>query len=343
MRNGPTRLENLHLAMLGLGPAVEIATLLVFATLIVIALCFPAVAGAATTGIEKSFEVAPGGRLEVQADGASISITTHPGNGARVKVTRGADSEEAIRRDYRVDFKQEGDLLRVEVVKLHPTRLFDFSFKSLGIDVELPKRFDATVGTSGGSVSVADLDGKVDAKTSGGSIALASIGGPVRANTSGGSIKLHSSKGDADVHTSGGSIVIGDVDGAVRAHTSGGSITIDRSNGAVTAHTSGGSIEVHEVRGAIDAETSGGSVTASLSEAPRADSSLRTAGGGVTVTLADGIGVNLDARAMRVTSDFTVAGHDSEQGRGELVGAINGGGPALVLRSTGGGIRVLRR
>jgi hypothetical protein len=164
------------------------------------------------------------------------------------------------------------------------------------------------------------------------------------ASTSGGSIRLRSSGGNADLRTSGGSITIGDVDGTVSARTSGGSITIDRAAGQVVANTSGGSIEIEEVHGAIDAETSGGSVRAYLSEPPRADSSLRSSGGGITVVLADGIGLNLDARGSgRVTSEFAVADGSDDRDDDELVGAINGGGPTLKLRTSGGGIRVLRR
>lgn len=343
MTQAQSRLETIRLALLRLGPVVEVASLVALVAVIVLALVFPASAAGAT-GIEQRFDVAPGGRLEVQAEGASVAISTHEGPGARVDVTRGTDDAEEIREDYRVDITQTGNLVRVELERLRPWRLFDFSFRGLAIEVEVPRRFDADVVTSGGAVSAEDLDGKMTARTSGGSIALSAISGPVMATTSGGSIRLLSSGGDADLRTSGGSIVIGDVEGSVNARTSGGSITVERASGAVVAHTSGGSIEIEEVGGSIDAETAGGSVRAYLSEAPGADSSLRTAGGGITVVLADGIGLNLDARANRVTSEFTVAGgDDTRRDDDELVGAINGGGPTLRLRTSGGGIRVLRR
>jgi len=77
-----------------------------------------AASAAAASGIEKSFEVSPGGRLEVQSEGASVTISTHDGDGARVVVTRGWDSETEIRRDFRVDFSQDGGTLRVELERL---------------------------------------------------------------------------------------------------------------------------------------------------------------------------------------------------------------------------------
>jgi hypothetical protein len=305
-------------------------------------LSLPALAGAA--GIERRFDVAPGGRLEVESEGASVEVTTHDGAGARVAITRGTDEEEEILEDYRVDFAHDGDRLRVEVERKRPWVLFLSRWKSPEIAIELPARFDVDVKTSGGAVAIADLDGPVDARTSGGSISLAAIGGPVMASTSGGSIRLESSAGTADLRTSGGSISIGEVSGEVHARTSGGSISIARAGGPVTANTSGGSIEIEEVLGAVVATTSGGSIRTYLSEPPRADSELRTSGGGITVVLDEGIGVDLDARAGdRVTSEFDVAGEGSHRDDDELYGAINGGGPALLLRTSGGGIRVLRR
>jgi len=97
------------------------------------------------------------------------------------------------------------------------------------------------------------------------------------------------------------------------------------------------------VMGAIDASTSGGTVTAYISEQPADDCRLTTSGGGVAVTLADGIGVELDAQSSggRVTSDFDVSGGRST--KTSLAGAINGGGPELYLRSSGGGVKIERR
>ena len=200
-----SRLETVRLAILRLAPVVEAASLLALGAVIVLALCFPARAAGAN-GIEQSLEVAAGGRLEIESEGASVAITTHEGAGARVIVTRGTDDEEEIREDYRVDITQSGDVVRVELERLRPWRLFDLNFRGLEIAVEVPHRFDADVVTSGGAVSIEDLDGKVEARTSGGAISLAAISGPVMASTSGGSIRLKSSGGNADLRTSGGSI-----------------------------------------------------------------------------------------------------------------------------------------
>ncbi|MFP5245584.1 MAG: hypothetical protein ACLGH0_02735, partial [Thermoanaerobaculia bacterium] len=91
----------------------------------------------------------------------------------------------------------------------------------------------------------------------------------------------------------------------------------------------------------IDAKTSGGSIKARLSHQPREESQLVTSGGTVTVEVAAGIGLELDAKSSGggVDSDVPVTLQGSME-RDQLRGRIGSGGPKLVLRSSGGGIRV---
>ena len=107
------------------------------------------------------------------------------------------------------------------------------------------------------------------------------------------------------------------------------------------AETSGGSIEVREVHGPIRASTSGGSVRAYLAEQPTADCSLSTSGGTVTVHVDDSLALDIDANASggSVRTDLRVDA--SVNTKTKLKGALNGGGPTLKLRSSGGGVRVL--
>ena len=59
--------------------------------------------------------------------------------------------------------------------------------------------------------------------------------------------------------------------------------------------------------------------------------------------MADGIGVELDAKSSggRVHSDFDVSGGRTT--KTAMSGAVNGGGPELYLRSSGGGVKIERR
>ncbi len=293
-------------------------------------------AGAETT--RKSFDVGAGGKLYVDTDIGSVEVRAG-GDGVEIEV----DVSGPRADELELDFDQSGNDVTVRGDFPKNTIWGWGRSPRVEFTITVPTRFDVELATSGGSISVEDLEGEVRAKTSGGSLSFGDITGSVHGRTSGGSIALDGSVGDADVETSGGSIRIGGVDGEVRAHTSGGSISIDRARGSVDAHTSGGSIHVDEVMGAINASTSGGGVKAYISEQPGDDCRLTTSGGGVTVYLADGIGVDLDALSSggRASSDFEVSG--GKRSKTRLTGSINGGGPELYLRSSGGGVRVQRR
>lgn len=144
---------------------------------------------------------------------------------------------------------------------------------------------------------------------------------------------------NVDLKTGGGSINLSDLKGTVEANTSGGSISLGSIEGDVNVQTSGGAIRVEEVAGNIDAHTSGGSINAKISKQPSDDCSLRTSGGSVTVYLAPEIAVDLDASTSggRVKSEFDVDGTSKKK---RISGKINGGGPNLVLKTSGGSVRI---
>ena len=299
--------------------------------------------------IEKSFKVREGGTLTIESDLGSIEVITHKENQVDIEIIReinvSSDREaERILDDLDISFDNRGDdvYIRAEF-KRNRDRWFRNGNRRLRLEfnVIVPEIYNVDLQTSGGSISVDDLEGYVNAKTSGGSLKFGDIKGPVKGTTSGGSIQLTGSEGDSKLNTSGGGITIGDVNGDIEATTSGGSIRIDRAEGKVIANTSGGGIQVDEVMGDIDAHTSGGSISAYISEQPRGDCSLTTSGGGIIVKLAEDVKAYLDAKTSGggVQTDFPVTVRGKIK-KNELQAAINGGGPRLYLRTSGGSIHI---
>ncbi len=96
-----------------------------------------------------------------------------------------------------------------------------------------------------------------------------------------------------------------------------------------------------EATGAVEASTSGGSVRASLLAKLKEPCRLTTSGGNIVVHLGVSVGVDLDASASpgHVTVDFPVTVQGKLPPR-QLRAPVNGGGPALYLRTSGGGIQV---
>ena len=308
---------------------------IVFA-LIVLPLATAAAGGDIEDSIEKSFTVKPGGTLTVDTRRGSIEVEGASGSRVEVTVIREArtsnrDKAQEMFDKFPVDFEQRGSDVFVTANYQEKNVLKRF-WNDMGnklrvrFIIKVPEVYNVDLKTSGGSISVNDLEGRVLSRTSGGSLKFDNIAGDIKGRTSGGSVRIGEVYGDSEINTSGGSI------------------TIDRARGTVDAHTSGGSITVHEVMGAIQADTSGGSIKAFISRQPEGSCRLTTSGGGVTVTMADDISVDLDARTSggSVRTDFPVT-VQGEIKRSSLQAKVNGGGPELYLRSSGGSIVLKRR
>ena len=310
--------------------------LLLSSALVAISLALFATGAAQADTAHQSFVVEPGDRLVVNTEWGAIEVHTWDRPEVELVVER------ADKLDLAYD--QEAGTTTIQGRK-KDAGLFDFFGLAKGraplFRLTVPHRHDLELSTSGGGIEVDDLLGRVSARTSGGSLSFGHIEGPIEGKTSGGSISLKGCSGTASVSTSGGSIRIGEVDGEVRAKTSGGSIHISRAQGSVQAKTSGGSIKVDEVLGPIDARTSGGSIRAQLSQQPHGPCHLKTSGGNVEVSLAADIGLQVDARTSggRVSTDVPVVTQGTLD-KNSLKAAINGGGPLMTLRTSGGSIHL---
>jgi DUF4097 and DUF4098 domain-containing protein YvlB len=283
--------------------------------------------------IKKSFPAGKGGQLTLTADLGSIEVRSAEGNTVEVDVqieTRDA-SKSRVReflKDFNVDFSQTGNDVTVRADYQHDVWNFgDWFGRHIRVKfmVIVPNQYNVDLKTSGGGISVSDLKGTVRAATSGGSLTFGHIDGPIFGKTSGGGIRLEGCNGEADVRTSGGSIHLGKV------------------AGDVNAHTSGGSISVNEAAGTVNASTSGGSINVTLVEQPKGNCRFTTSGGSITANLSEKIGVDVDASTSggRVSTDFPVQ-VQGDLDKHHLRAEINGGGPELYLRTSGGSIHLKR-
>jgi len=297
--------------------------------------------------IEKTFKVRSGQTLRLATDFGKVAVRGNGGNEVVLRVIKGADDmsereAEALFERFELDFDQNADGVTIEG---------DYDGERRGrmplkveYEIAVPHEFHVQVKTAGGGITAEDLQGAVDLRTSGGSVTTLAIDGPLSVNTSGGSIKAETIGGPASLHTSGGSITAREINGPADVNTSGGSITIEVAHGPVEARTSGGSIRLNEIHGTADAHTSGGSITADLAVVPNGPMKLDTSGGSVTLRLTEETSIDVDAHASggTVRTDMPVQ-VEGELSRSQLRGKINGGGPLVTLRSSGGGVRILKR
>lgn len=283
--------------------------------------------------VEKSFSVTGAGTLRVETQGGEIRVSPSADGVVRVtakqKIRANAEAEaDELLKKLELTFEQNGNDVRVvSKYERQPSGFRMGSWPPVQVDfvVTVPASYATDLHTSGGGITVGYLSGKAELRTSGGGIKLGKMGGPVDARTSGGSITLDEAQGAVELKTSGGNISVGRVAGPADLSTSGGGIKIDSVANTLRAHTSGGSIRAN-ITGALKEEcslsTSGGSVRVSVDKAAAFRLDASTSGGDV-----DAVGLTLTLEKP-------------SRDRSRLAGAVNGGGPLLKLRSSGGGIVV---
>jgi DUF4097 and DUF4098 domain-containing protein YvlB len=299
--------------------------------------------------INKTFPASPGGSLVVDVDFGSIDVSTNAASAEIAvdlwrKVTRkNKDDEEQFLRVNPVQFLHDGNTLTVRCRTEEKNRWFSGwgNRNEAKYTIRVPSSFNAKLNTSGGGIEVSDLTGSVNVNTSGGGLRFARLHGPLNGDTSGGGIRVADCEGAIQVKTSGGGIEVIGGGGRLAGETSGGGVAVKSFGGPVSVETSGGGITIENINGKVKASTSGGPINAVLLSPVPGDVTLSTSGGGVTVKVAEQTAFNLDAETSGggVSCDLPVTIQGKKENH-RLKGAVNGGGPAVELRSSGGGIRI---
>lgn len=328
---------------------------------LIAAACIPWVACAAQAGerrLDKAFTVAHGGTLTVDVDGGVVNVTGGEGNQVVVHiVVTGSDSslDKAT-----LSAQQNGNDIDVGVEQKSAGFFGLFNWDSGSgskVSVTVPRHYNVDLRTSGGDLVVRNIEGAATGKTSGGDISLADIKGEIRMRTSGGGIDVGRIAGNTLIRTSGGGISVRDMSGNLDAETSGGGIRIEQVKGNVRAHTSSGEVRAVNVIGDVDLHSSGGRVVAqAIDGGIRADTSgggvdvelvganrgivASTSGGSVNVQVPRMISADLDASTSGGSVSCELPISASETGRSRLLGRINGGGPLIKARTSGGDVSI---
>ena len=286
--------------------------------------------------VEKTFTVQPGGVLHVETQGGDVRVltssdaTVHVVAKERIRASTDAEADEILQK---LTLAIEQNAAGVSATSKYEKQVPGFHWGSwppvqVDFTVTVPKNYNVELKTSGGDVTVGDLDGKVNVRTSGGEVTLGKIAGDIDAGTSGGNVRLEEGAG------------------VVKLGTSGGDIKVGRAVGPTDLGTSGGNIDIKSVENTLRASTSGGDVSAGLIGLLKGDCKLSTSGGRVRVIVDKTAAFDLDASTSGGDVDaagLTITIEKGGSGRSKLSGKVNGGGPLLKLRSSGGDVIVQTR
>lgn len=274
----------------------------------------------------EEFSVSAPGELEVQTSGGHIRVEGSQSGHVRVEMYVTKDGEtltpdDTDLDDYDITIVQNGNRVRAAAERKNRSswKFWQNNNMSVSFVVYTPREMSTSLNTSGGHITTTGLSGRQEIRTSGGHLELADLEGTVQARTSGGHIEIDNVAGDMD------------------ARTSGGHIDARNTRGTLSLRTSGGHIDLQNIAGAVEASTSGGSISATITEMGEF-ARLRTSGGNVDITVPRNIGLNLDLHGSRVRTQLENFSGNMEDD--DIEGAINGGGPMLTARTSGGTVRL---
>jgi hypothetical protein len=279
---------------------------------------------------EMSFPIEPGGTLRASTEGGNIQVVSGEVSEVQISVRHiiraNSDAEaDSLLANLELVLERRGNDVIAESRYSKKPGLFGHRPVQVDFTITVPRQFNAELKTSGGNIKVGDLRGTVNARTSGGNLIFDRIDGALEGRTSGGNISLRESTGETSLQTSGGNIRVESASGRIQVSTSGGDVRLDDVSDLVSATTSGGNIRVN------------------FTGALRQDARISTSGGSVTVRVPKQASFALDARTSGghvKASGVTLTIADGGLGKSRLAGDVNGGGPQLKLRTSGGNITV---
>jgi len=284
---------------------------------------------AASAEMQKQFSVQPGETISLDLrTGGSVRITGWDRNevlvAARPRGEDAADCNIEITRvpgGVNVLSEYEGSRNR------HST---DFRF-----EISAPKKYNVSLDSSGGGITIIDLNGNFKGDTGGGEITIKGSEGTVYLSTGGGQIHLEDSKLEGKVSTGGGQIVLRNVRGNVKTTTGGGQVIheanfTDRPDvlassdeKVVEIKTGGGAIRIDSAPLGADVETGGGEIT--IHSAKRF-AKATTGGGDIEIKSIDG-----SVKASTGAGDVSVQMTGNAQSEGHDVSLSSGKGDITLI------------
>jgi beta-lactamase regulating signal transducer with metallopeptidase domain/DUF4097 and DUF4098 domain-containing protein YvlB len=154
-------------------------------------------------------------------------------------------------------------------------------------EIKVPRSYNASLSSAGGSISIAGVDGKFRGQTGGGQINIEKVNGDVDIQTGGGDIHVSDSRVDGNVSTGGGVVRIEGVTGNIVGMSGSGpviqskssSTSVRNENGVTLVSVGPGDGEVHVGTGS---GKGGGKSTGIISSG--SSSSYSSTGGGISTT-----------------------------------------------------------
>ncbi|SEA50342.1 hypothetical protein SAMN05192529_12347 [Arachidicoccus rhizosphaerae] len=282
--------------------------------------------------------ITSGGNISIDGDAVGQATIEVLGRGNNGKNYSKEEIMEILKNDYEFSVDKEGNTLTA-IARRTKSGSWNKSV-SISYIIHVSHEVATDLKTSGGNIRLSALKGDQNFSTSGGNIRFDGLSGQVTGRTSGGNIEATQSGGDIQATTSGGNIKMEDLKGNIEMRTSGGNISGNSINGNLSVSTSGGNISLADIAATLKGNTSGGMIKADFSSFQN-NASLSTSGGNISLSIPANTKMNFDIKGSHV-SMAQVNGLQVQinKQKDHATGQLNGGGPSLDARTSGGTVKI---
>ncbi len=283
--------------------------------------------------VERSFAAPLRAALKVDSFSGTVRITAQSdADSIRVVVIQAAAVETEAAMDARLAPLQLDMSLRDGTVEVSAryAKTIAWSWQnwppvSLSYDIIVPMRCDVEVTTVAGGIVVGALEGSVVLANQSGSIFTGEIQGPLTARSLAGEIAVTAAQGPIEVSTRSGNISIG------------------RAGGRTQVSSHGGYIEVQRAAGELVLRGNGSSAKVGFAPQMRKNADIELSGGELELVLETNSALTLDVRSsvfgkVEGRGELPLAVVAGGLGRSRLEATLNGGGPRITARVSGGNV-----
>jgi DUF4097 and DUF4098 domain-containing protein YvlB len=281
----------------------------------------------------RTFPVAGDAQLKVEIASGSITVEEH--DAPEIKVTTYVDfktdaEDQAARLEATLNLSVTADGSTVTIRAQNPGgRRVQLNLKEeTPVEVEcritVPRRCSVDLATREGPITVGSLSGRMVVRTIRGNIFLRRIDGTIDARAQ---------TGDVTISRCSGAVVASTVQGSIHAGTLGGRAEFKSANGE---------IEILAARGGLEVSAESGDVIVGFPRQRSGEARVRTGYGNILATIDPAANCVVQASSFwgKVQSTLPLTVETGGDGKSQLTGRLNQGGPRLTLSASGGNVKV---
>ena len=245
--------------------------------------------------INRTFQLAPGARVDVSSIRGPVEITTTDSATAEVQIIRTARTRADLEY-HKIEVEQTANSLVVRGVQ-EPERDRQNVQVNHHVILKLPRRIGLSVKSVSGWIKIGDVDGPTSLSSISGSADLGNVGGKLQVSSISGSLEIGNVGADARVTSISGNVGLGQINGSLEVSSVSGSVKatlVSLSPQGIHIKSVSGSVEIgfkSEVNADFDAKDVSGQVYLEVpnvirdSEAKSSNVRARIGAGGTPITI----------------------------------------------------------